>query len=277
LKRFGRRPAVLLRGYGARSVGSALSEETLVLREALGPDVPVEADPSRVEGARRVLEAHPQVDVFVLDDGFQHRQVARAVDLVLVDATNPFGGEHLLPRGLLREPVGSLRRADAIVVTRCDQAGIQRTLECDRRIQDSSGRMPLAHAAHQWTALRDASDKDLPLTALRRLRIAGVCGIANPASFERSLRERAGTLIWIQVLDDHQVYDADMLRGLVSQSLEEGADAIVTTEKDWVKWRGLLSDTEKAVVPVYRPVLQLRFLDGDQALDALLQGLFLQR
>ena len=110
-----RRVAILSRGYGGPD-GGGRNDEALVLEENL-PDVP------QLQGADRVALAHVAVEeleseVLVLDDGFQHRRLARDLDVVLIDATNPWGHGHLFPRGLLREPVSSLRRADVLVLTR---------------------------------------------------------------------------------------------------------------------------------------------------------------
>ena len=119
LQERGHRPGILTRGY--RKEAGAASDEEELLRESLG--VPVVANADRVRGAATLLERTPAVTTFVLDDGFQHRRVAREADVVLIDATNPFGYDHVLPRGLLREPVVGLARAHLVILTRVDQAG----------------------------------------------------------------------------------------------------------------------------------------------------------
>src|SRR4051794_35567561 len=125
LRERGMRPAVLLRGYKARP--GERGDEQRLLDELLNPPgtaspVIVHANPDRLQGAKAVLRDHPDVDVFILDDGFQHRRLQRDFDLVLIDATTPFGYEHVLPRGLLREPLSGLSRASAFLLTRVDQA-----------------------------------------------------------------------------------------------------------------------------------------------------------
>src|SRR6185369_9948776 len=96
------------------------------------------------------LQREPRVGVFILDDGFQHRQVARDLDLVLIDATQPFGFGHVLPRGLLRERSAGLRRATAVIVTRCEQVAADRLRWVDEQITTLHGKPPLAHTAHTW-------------------------------------------------------------------------------------------------------------------------------
>ncbi|MCG8511455.1 MAG: tetraacyldisaccharide 4'-kinase, partial [Rhodospirillales bacterium] len=143
----GHRPAVLLRGYKADPEHPQASDEAAELTAALDGIAYVEANPNRVESARRVLDNHPNADVFLLDDGFQHRQVHRDLDMVLIDAMCPFGHDHLLPRGLLREPMKNLARADAVVVTRADQVEPGKLKEIDQRIVAMHGKPPIAHAA----------------------------------------------------------------------------------------------------------------------------------
>lgn len=115
----GHLPGVLLRGY--KSHGGR-SDEADELQTTLGSQVVVEADPDRVAAARRVLQKTPGTTVFVLDDGFQHRRAHRDLDIVLLDAARPFADGHVLPRGLLREPMQNLRRASAVIFTHADLA-----------------------------------------------------------------------------------------------------------------------------------------------------------
>src|SRR3954463_5553777 len=113
-------PAILMRGYHRSSSG--LSDEQSLLTEQLKEySIPVHANPNRVAGGTELLKNHPQTNLILLDDGFQHRRLARDIDVVLIDATNPLGFNHLHPRGLLRESPKSLRRATALILTRCEQ------------------------------------------------------------------------------------------------------------------------------------------------------------
>lgn len=264
LLEIGAKPAILLRGYAA---GASGSDEAMQYRGEL-PDVPVEPDPDRAAGARRVLAAHPDVGVFVLDDGFQHRQVHRDLDLVLIDATNPFGYDRLLPRGLLREPVGALRRADGVIVTRADQATRDALADIEDRIAGAMGKPPLAHAAMRWAAYRH-NDALAPAERLRGVKVAAICGIGNPVAFERTLRQHVRNVALLRVFGDHHAYTQADWFSVLGDARRAGAEALVMTEKDWVKWQ--LLEQHEETLPVYRPILSIEFLDGSEALDALLR------
>jgi len=270
LQAWGANPAVLLRGYRGHSHAAKhhTSDEAAMLSNQLGDAIPVVANPDRVRGAEAAMIINPRVNVFLLDDGFQHRTVHRDVDLVLVDATCPFGFNHLLPCGFLREPVHSLRRATAMIVTRADQPCPYPDL--DDRIEQASGQRPIAHTAHRWEALRDASEQTHPLDVLSDANVVGMSGIANPAAFEHTLRQHAGTVIDTINMPDHHHYTRSQVESLLQNARQQGANAVVTTEKDWVKWHPLL-DLKQPHLPVYRPDLQLSWLDGAQATDSLLR------
>ncbi len=154
----GLRPAVLLRGYRDDKTGG--SDEANLLAEALGDRGIVVADRNRDAGARLAMAGAQPPDVFLLDDAFQHRRVARDFDLVLIDATQPFGYGHVLPRGLMREPLRGLRRADAIVITRSDQISAQQLDALQADLRQTCKLVPIYLARHVNTALRPSSGPD---------------------------------------------------------------------------------------------------------------------
>ena len=204
---------MVLRGYRAGATGE--NDEQVLLREAL-PGVPVVAGRDRLGAARTAASA----DCFVLDDGFQHRRVRRAFDLVLIDATRPFGGGRLLPRGLLREPADSLRRASAVLVTRLELADDPAAVLADVRL--SAGEVPVYESRFLATAG----------VAGRRARV--VCAIGNPAAFEATVRRLGAEVVETRLFPDHHRYaPADMA------SVAAGGLPVVTTAKDWVKLRHL--------------------------------------
>lgn len=268
----GSRPAVLMRGYMAGQDGAS-SDEAMEIANELGSAVPVEPNPSRVEGAKRVLDKHPETGVFLLDDGFQHRQVHRDLDIVLVDATRPFGFNRLLPRGLLREPAKNLARADTVIVTRSDLVSNEAMTEIDRIIESHTGRPPAAHAVSRWAGFRSA-DGELPEDYLKDRRVVGVCAIGNPDAFENMLRSTSGDVLCFTAYDDHHVYDAGEITRCLRDTQALEADAVVVTEKDWVKWAPLLANTETrdGLPPVIRPVLNIGIRDGSEQVDRLLKG-----
>ncbi|MEM6258072.1 MAG: tetraacyldisaccharide 4'-kinase [Planctomycetota bacterium] len=259
----GHRPCILLRGY--RGGDEAIEHERL-----LGGAARVEPNPDRVAAARLALSEDPSVTCFVLDDGFQHRRAQRDLDLVLVDATNPWGHGHLLPRGLMREPRSALRRADAVVVTRSDQAPPEGLAALDEQVTLITGKPPIAHAEHTWSALKDARDRLHDLSLITDQSVMGVVGIGNPAAFEATLNQHAGQVLHCEAQPDHHYYTRKQLLKLLDLATTAGAEAVVTTEKDWVKWSGLL-EGEKLHLPIYRAVLAMRFRDGSDELAARLR------
>jgi tetraacyldisaccharide 4'-kinase len=270
LQALGTRPAVLLRGYAADARGS---DEAAVLAAELGPAVPVAADPNRARAARAVLAAQPGVGVFLLDDGFQHRQVQRDLDLVLIDASDALAGAHLLPRGFWREPAGNLRRASAVIITRADAVSAGELAELDQRVTALHGRGPIAHAAHRWLGFRDAGGHVLPLDALRGHKVLAVSGIGNPGPFQAMARAASAGCA-VLPFADHHAYTPGDLGAIAASARQQGCSAIVTTEKDWVKWSTPIRDAAlvAGVLPVYRPILTIALLDGAGGLTALLRA-----
>src|SRR5262249_45410270 len=175
------RVAILSRGYGS---GQGRNDEALLLEEAL-PDVPHLQGPDRVALARAAVE-ELESEVLVLDDGFQHRRLARDLDLVLLDATCPWGHGALLPRGLLREPASALRRAHAVLLTRCDQVGPEARQAIRSRVARLAPGVPVLESVHRPEGLvNGGATADLDL--LRQRPVAAFCGIGNPEAFRRTL------------------------------------------------------------------------------------------
>jgi tetraacyldisaccharide 4'-kinase len=242
LREAGMTPAILMRGYGARP--GEMGDEEKMLRSLL-PDPIVRADPDRYAGGLAVLHEHPNVDVFVLDDGFQHRRLARDFDLVLIDATDPFGYGRVLPRGLLREPRSGLARADAVLITRADQGAIELAVD-----------VPAFRCVHEPTVVRMADGSTRPLESLAGRRVFAFAGIGNPAAFERQLRSIPLILAGMRVFDDHHVYTPEDVYALFYKAKD--SELILTTEKDFVKVQSLLWTD---VPPIARLDVRIRFLD----------------
>ncbi|MBI1368921.1 MAG: tetraacyldisaccharide 4'-kinase [Planctomycetes bacterium] len=261
LGKLGATPAVLMRGYKADpNVGS---EERLLLGEALG-DTPIITDADRARGAQLIGREHPQVNVIVLDDGFQHRRLHRDLDLVLIDATNPFGYGHILPWGLMREPRGALKRADAIIVTRCDQIDAPALDKLDATLKSITGQVPLAHASHHWASITDGRDQSVQTSGQS---VIVMCAIGNPRALIAQAEERFDVVESI-VLPDHHHYRPEDLRRADQLAKQTGAAAVLTTHKDWVKLRTLIESTPLSV-PVWRPHLVMRLDNGADALTEL--------
>jgi len=169
----GKSPAILTRGY--KSVDGK-SDEAELLAQLTG--VPVVINPDRVAGARHAIKSG--ANVIVMDDGFQHLRLQRDLDIVLIDAMDPFGHNACLPCGLLREPKTALRAAGAIVITRCEN----QSPEALENLQDQLTRLApqaiLAQAIHAPVGIIDHNGNSLPLDALAGRKVVAFCGVGNP-------------------------------------------------------------------------------------------------
>jgi tetraacyldisaccharide 4'-kinase len=201
-----------------------------------------------------VLRLHPKTDVFVLDDGFQHRKVARDLNLVLIDATNPFGYGHVLPRGMLREPLAGLRRADAFMITRADQANAEGIAQIEKTLRQYNTDAPIFHAKHAMVGFKHGV-QSFASDALRGKKILALCGIGNPTAFHQQLLNLGAIDGGLIALDDHHAYSAEEIQRLNERANAVGADVLLTTEKDWVKLEGL---AEKSGVPIWRAELEVQ-------------------
>ena len=259
LRAAGYHPAVLMRGYKSRG-GTSDEQQMLesMLNDGVRENIVVHADPDRYAGGSAVLAAHPGVDVFVLDDGFQHRQLARDFDLVLLSGVEAFGFGHVHPRGLLREPLCGLRRADAVLITRADEESssyITAIALAKRRYSKA----PVFQASHAHVGIKFGNDT-LPLDALAGKRVLAFCGIGNPESFFRQVAERAGVLAGSRAFADHHAYGGEDLAALQKQAAAAGAEVLVTTEKDWVKLKSFAA----GAIPVWRVEMAVQFRKGDE-------------
>ena len=219
------------RGYRAGADG--MNDEARVLK-MLCPDVPHLQNRDRVAAACVAAEELGS-PILILDDGFQHRRLARDLDIVLIDATNPWGFDHLLPRGLLREPLAALKRADLVVITRVDQAP-RETIDCIRsRIARIHSECSIVEVEFPAARLIDVRGQTQPLESLAGQNVAAFCGIGNPASFRAGLERLGCTVVVFRSFPDHHDYNATTLEDLNAWSRELAVDAIVCTQKDLVK------------------------------------------
>jgi tetraacyldisaccharide 4'-kinase len=263
----GRRPAILLRGYKSQHPQAA--DEATMLQEMLRRLAIVHAQPDRLAGGRLVLRQHPDVDLFILDDGFQHRRLHRDFDLVLVDVTNPLGFEHVHPRGLLREPPSGLQRADAILLTRCSAVDAEQCGQIETLLRRWNSHAPIFRSSHVHASLRSAgcpvdSAPDVPMAALSGRRFFACAGIANPQPLFAQLAGCGGTLAGTRAFPDHHAYSESDWEDLQNQSAAVGAQLVLVTEKDWVKLRHL-SAVAAGQVPLLRLDLQLAFENDHEA------------
>jgi tetraacyldisaccharide 4'-kinase len=230
----GKSPGVLTRGYrGEADASGATSDEVRLLKARLGERVAFGVGADRFARGREL--AQHGVDWFVLDDGFQHLELARDVDIVLIDATNPFGGGQLLPVGRLREPRSALKRADIVVITRSDHAP---AIEAAVR-RDSAA--PIFYAAPHLESIR-AFHGEYPgdeFTECHSRKLFAFSGIGNPAVFPVDLREWGLDPVGYKIFPDHHRYSTQDLKTITAEASAAGADALICTEKDIFNLRGV--------------------------------------
>jgi len=265
-RRRGVRVALISRGYGQ---SEGLNDEGQVLDENL-PDVPHLQDPDRVAMARIAAE-ELESELIVLDDGFQHRRLARDVDIVLLDALEPFGYRRIFPRGLLREPLHSIRRASIVVLSRADLISTPERAAIHADVERYAGSRQLrwAEAHHAPIDLVDCDSNSEPIEGLKGRKVVAFCGIGNPEGFRRTLEPLCNELIDLKTFPDHHLYnarDVDLLRDWAAQS---GADLVLTTQKDLVKLR----TSSLGKIPLRALRIGLEVLEGEADLEAVLAPL----
>lgn len=270
------KPGVLTRGHGRSANHTVLmlpgsetppsahtgDEAQLCFRAAAAP-IGVGSDRYQA-GLELIHAAHP--GILFLDDGFQHLQLERDFDLVLIDALNPFGGGHLLPLGRLREPLAGLSRANAFVITRANEAPNTQAIEnVLRRYNPSAPVFRSRTECHRWIA---ASGAGLELGALGDRKAVGFCGLGNPESFWKSLESLGTVLLERVAYDDHHLYTPSDLRRLACRSRDIGATVLLTTAKDAVN---LDSDYRSIIAPLDLFWLEIGLvIDGREELVRLI-------
>ncbi|HZI95001.1 MAG TPA: tetraacyldisaccharide 4'-kinase [Patescibacteria group bacterium] len=281
LARRGARPVIVSRGYGGSNDGGArvvsrgngalagpteVGDEPVMLA-GLCDGVPVIVSRRRRDGGELAVSMF-QAGCVILDDGFQHRALARDLDILLLDGVEPFGNGRLLPAGHLREPLSSMSRAGAIVITRSDLSG-PGALEAIARQRDAfCARAPVFHARTRPVAVVDAALGDVrPLESLRGARTVCFAGIAHPERFFRDA-EAAGCMVveTIRFPDHHRFSDAELSR-VAAAAAAARADIVLTTEKD------LSRMADAAASKRIEPLLALRVemsIDEDTAFASLL-------
>lgn len=286
LDRKGRRPAVVSRGYrgghrgrativsdgggGGPLVGADVAGDEPVMLARLLPGVPVVVSRRRSDGGTIAVE-RLGAGCIILDDGFQHRSLARDLDLLLLDAERPFGNGRLLPAGLLREPITAMARADALIVTGADPRGDDETLRVAAHRHNPGAPILRCRARSTGLVERDGVTA-LPLERLRGARTACFAGIANPDRFFRQALEAGAEVVASLPFPDHHVFTTEDLERVRDTAARAGAELLLTTEKDLARLAG--NDTAPALP---EPLLALRQeveVEEAKAFTTLLDGVF---
>ncbi len=224
--------------------------------------VAVVVDKDRVKSGIHAINEF-ETDVIILDDGFQYLRLKPHINIVLVDSTDPFGNGHVLPRGILREPIKNIRRADYIFLTKSD--GTHKNQHLKRFLRRHTRRAEIIECCHKPQHLvKLFSDHDeFPLDFLKGKKVAALSAIARPASFESFLEQLGADLVARDHFADHHRYTAKEITDFIDASQKAGAEMIVTTEKDAVR----IPFIENCKIPVYYLRIQIDILSGKESFD----------
>ena len=290
IRDMGYRVAILNRGYRAKwrgavgivSDGHALKmdaetagDEAFMLAKHL-PNVPVLIGPERAVTGRYAIE-HFGAQVAILDDGYQHWQLERDMDILLVDAVNVFGNGYLLPRGTLREPLSHIDRADVCLMTKVDQAApgaIEYIWETFRSYNQDGLILESIHQPRQFVRLadwyEDIAAGGVPVTELKGKKVLAVSAIGNPASFEQTLADLGIEIVESMRYPDHHDYGEKDMAEVLYRAETLGVEAIIITERDVVKVPG---DVVRAKwrIPMYVISVEVTFQKGQEAFFSTLK------
>ena len=299
LQQSGRKVAILSRGYKrvkppllermwSRLRGESREDEPLVVSDGKRllldsatsgdepfmlasnlPEVAVLVDKDRVKSSKYAI-SKLGCDTLVLDDGFQYMALKHRLDIALVDCTNPFGNRNMLPRGILREPIRNIRRAGFIFLTKSGEDG---AAELKRQLRELNPDAEISECRHCARHLQDVyTGTRHPLEDLQGLRIGAVSGIAVPSGFENELRRWGAEITFCKRYSDHHRYTQQEIIEVINASLESGAEAVLTTEKDAVRFPLI----ERRDLPVYFLRVEIEMISGAEAFHAWISRICFQ-
>jgi tetraacyldisaccharide 4'-kinase len=267
----GKKVCVLTRGYGRTNPNSQVlvsdgttlladaresGDEPYLLAQNLMGVAAVVSNPNRNAAGQWAIK-NLSSEVFVLDDGFQHLSLARDLDIVTIDATNPWGGGSLLPIGRLREPLAGLSRAGCVVVTRTDQ--VENTVSIKDTVQRLTGAIPVFSSHMVTSELRRLNGESVNQTGLLAQPVAAFCGIGNPESFFNQLSREGYALVFTRAFADHHNYNQSDLDQLIRKAKNHGANVLISTAKDALKLASL-----KLELPCYILDIKISITDEER-------------
>jgi tetraacyldisaccharide 4'-kinase len=258
------RLAVLTRGY--KTAKKNTDEPALLAENCSQADVVI--NPDRVKGAAAAMGKF-SANMLIMDDGFQHRRLSRDLDIVTIDATCPFGYGRIIPAGLLREPLSSLKRANAIVITRCDQVSEAQLSKIEDKLQIIKPNILIARSIHQPVYIKTIKNRQIELDHFKNRKVFAFCGIGNPNAFINSLKNLDYEVVGSEIYDDHYSYSDKCMEEIKKQSQNLEAEIILTTQKDWTKVR-LLNYAQE--LPLAYLVIEIKILTGEDKLRCLIEG-----
>ena len=290
LKSEGHSVAVLTRGYGRDSSGMRIlnnpgeenssipagsyreyGDEPVMLARSL-PGVPIVVNSQRFESGKLAQESFG-TDVLVLDDGYQHLALGRDLNILLIDATDPFGGLEMPPFGRLREPLYGMRRADAVIITRADRP-FDHAQVLSLIKQFCGDRIPVMYFYSGISGLRHLESGEVYNSAkFAGWNVAVACGIGNPEAFTEDILQVGINIVSEVFFADHHSFTQDDLEQIYKAARETGADAIITTEKDAVR----LEELRYSEIPIYAAQLELQSDDEVRLKSLLLRTVNIKR
>lgn len=253
------RVSVISRGY--RAIAGNVNDEALQLERRL-PDVPHLENPLRYEAARLAID-ELATQLILLDDGFQHRRLARDLDIVLIDALQPFGWNHVFPRGGLREPLAALRRADIVLLSRASLVEPEAKASIRQQVLHYAPEVMWGEVAQQPAMLVNDSQETQSLESLPGRRVAAFCGIGNPRGLEKTLESLKCDIVAFQEFPDHHLYQAADVAALERWAKDSAAEIVLTTEKDLVK----LGVDSLGGIPLWALRIEMQFLSGQDRVE----------
>lgn len=278
--REGKKVCVLTRGYGRvnpktqvvvsngtdlRASELQAGDEPFLLASNLLGVAAVISNPNRVAAGEWAIEKLHS-EVFVLDDAFQHLRLFRDLDIVAIDATNPWGGG-LLPRGRLREPLGGLSRADCVVITRTEQ--VEDIGSIKDAVQRIAGKVPVLSARMLTSGFRRVDGEPIDTVGLLSQPIAAFCGVGNPDSFFNHLRREGYQLQFTRTFPDHHNYEQSDIDTLVGEAKARGAKSLLTTAKDATKLQSF-----NLRIPCCVLEIQISIDEEDRLVDLIRKAIF---
>ena len=281
--------SILTRGYKANQSLKLKSQhymDEVAIHAESNLGVKVIVNPDRVAGAAEAISKFG-VQLLIMDDGFQHRRLARDLDIVAIDATLPFGYGRMLPAGLLREPVTELKRADAVVITRCEQADEVELNVLEEKLRVFNPALIIARSLHAPVCMKSQTGEEFSIEKLKGKKIFAFCGIGNPDAFFNTIKALGAELVGSKIYNDHYHYTNKDMDDIYEQAggamACPKADWILTTEKDRTKiadsniagHRGKKKelnpkDTQYQIPLAYLEV-EIRFTSGEDKLKRLIE------
>ncbi len=247
-------PRIVSDGHSLLLDSSQAGDEPYMLASNL-KNVVVLVDKDRVKSGRYAIRRFG-CDTLLLDDGFQYLALKNRIDICLVDHNNPFGNHHLLPRGTLREPIANLKRAHYIFITKSPLNGSHALHAALRKFNPNA---EIIECAHQPLYLQDVfTGEQRDLNTLKGLNVAAISGIAVPESFENGLRDLGANVIYAKRYADHHRYTQQEILNMINRSVRRGAQAILTTEKDAVRFPKI----DRRDLPIYFLRVEVKIIKG---------------